>query len=299
MKTNVLYFSTVMLVALSAVSIASAWTTPTPLSGVNSPYSDSWVTVSNDKLTLYFGRSGIPGQYFNQMYMATRQSAADSFGNVTKISELAYSGGHVNNSWISPDNLHIYFSRTEPDGVSGTWRMKESTRATTSSPWGTPQNLVELNNIGQTGFPKLSADELSIVFDVFPYGSQTGSLYTASRSSISSPFSNIQAVTSLNTSDVRAQFLSADGLTLYFARNDSGVYHNYMTSRSSLASTFGTPQQLNYWPQGYGLGCFSADGQTAYLGYNGDIYVSQIPEPATLVLLGLGGIFLRRKAKSA
>ena len=295
MKTNVFVGVIIAIMAIATSGARAEWTTPVPLTGVNTSHGEGWTTISNDGLTLYFGRDGNP--YFNQMYKATRTTSSGSFSNVTQISELAYSGGHVNNSWISPDNLHIYFVRTEPDGIDGTWRIKESTRATTSSSWGSPQNLVELNNLGQAGNPKLSADELSIVFDIYPYGSQTGSLYTASRSSIGSSFTNIQAVSLLNTADVRAQYLSADGLNLYFARYDSGVYHNYLTSRSSLTGTFGAPQQLNYWPDGYGLGCFSADGKTAYLGYNGDIYVSQIPEPATMMLLGLGGLLFHRRRK--
>ncbi len=295
MKTNILHLSTVVLIVLAVFGIASAWTTPVLVSEVSSQYSEGWVTISSDNLTLYFGRSGTPNHYFNQTYKATRTTPSDSFSNVTRINELAYSGGHVNNSRISPDNLHMYYWRTEPDGVSGTWRIKESTRATTSSLWGTPQNLTELNNLGQAGNPKLSADELSVVFNIFPYGNQTGSLYTASRSTISSSFTNIRTLSELNTADVRAQYLSTDGLMLYFARNDSGVYHNYMSTRPSITGTFGTAQLLNYWPNNYLLNSFSADGQTAYLGYNGDIYVSQIPEPVTLLLLGLGGVIIRKR----
>ena len=61
-----------------------------------------------------------------------------------------------------------------------------------------------------------------------------------------------------------------------------------------IIGTFGTAQLLSF-PDNYSLNSISADGQTAYLGYNGDIYVSQIPEPVTLILLGLGGVIIRKR----
>ncbi|MHB0946914.1 MAG: PEP-CTERM sorting domain-containing protein [Sedimentisphaerales bacterium] len=286
MKKNVLYLSTVVLIVLTAFGIASAWTTPVLVSEVSSPYDEGASFLSSDGLTLYFTRGNTNTHYYNQLYQATRSTPSGSFTNVSIISELAC-GEHETNSWVSSDNLHMYFART--------WHVKESTRANASAPWGTPQNLTELNNIGNTANPELSADELSIVFNKFP-NSSTGTLYAANRDNRNSPFTNVHALTELNTSaDTRPSVLSDDGLTLYFGRSDSGIWHNYMSSRSSITGTFGAAQLLNYWPENYGLGCFSADGQTAYLNYNGDIYVSQIPEPVTLLLLGLGGVLIRKR----
>jgi hypothetical protein len=274
MKRELCFRVFILIVLLNqSVQIFAQWTTPEPLSEINTQYGEGWCFLSFDGLTLYFSRGGTNTHYYNQMYQATRDISSGPFSNVTRIDSLAYSGGHVDNMWVSPDNLRIYYWRTEPGSV---WRIKESTRATPSSPWGTPQNLAELNSLGQAGNPKLSADELSIVFNIFTYlgGVDRGALYTASRSNRDSVFTNIREVIELNTADVRVNYLSDDGLTLYFTRNDVGVYHIYMSTRPSINSSFGSPQLLNCWPEGYGFGCFSADGQTAYIGYNGDIYVS-------------------------
>lgn len=285
MKTSVSHLLIIVLIVLAAFGIASAWTTPVPLTEVNTRY-EGWAFISSDNSTLYFTRSGTPGHYWNQLYQATR-TPSGSFSNVTAINELT--GDHVGSCWVSPDNRNIYYYTT-----SSGWQIKKSTRATTSDPWGSTQDLTELNSFGDVISPRLSADELTIVFNQFQ-NQTTGAIYTASRSDRNSQFTNIRAVSELNTTDVRDTFLSADGLTLYFTRNDSGVFHNYLSTRSSITGTFGTAQLLNYWPENYNLSCFSADGQTAYLGYNGDIYVSQIPEPVTLILLGLGGVLIRKR----
>jgi hypothetical protein len=265
-----LWFISTVIVLMSGSLAFSAWTNPVPLSEVNTQYGDGWLFLSSDGLTLYFARWDTPDSHYAQLYQASRSTPYGAFTSVTRIDELAYSAGHVRSAWVSSDNLRMYFFRTEPGSI---WKIKKSTRETTFSPWGTPQNLTEINNLGDVTHPKLSSDELTIVFNVFQNES-IGFLYTASRRGRDSAFTHIREVNELNTSDVRAQYLSPDGLTLYFARNDDGVYHNYMSTRASLNSNFGTPELLNYWPDDYSPGCFSADGKTAYLDGNGDIYVS-------------------------
>jgi hypothetical protein len=268
-QINVWFISAV--IALTSCSSAfSAWTVPVPLSEVNTQYGDGWLFLSSDGLTLYFSRWDTPDSHYAQLYQSVRSTPYGAFTSVTRIDDLAYSAGHVRSAWVSPDNLRMYFFRTEPGSI---WKIKKSTRETASSPWGTPQNLTEINNLGDVTHPKLSSDELAIVFNVFE-DENVGFLYTASRRSRDSVFTNIREISELNISDVRAQYLSPDGLTLYFVRKDDGVYHRYMSTRVNQNSIFGTPELINYWPENYSLGCFSADGKTAYLDGNGDIYVS-------------------------
>ena len=275
--------SSALVLILFCSPVLARWTEPVPLNEVNTESTgEGWAFLSFDGLTLYFARWGIESQYplsggggisinhFQQMYQAKRSNRFGIFTSVTQIDELAFIGGHVHSAWVSPDNLRMYFLRTEPGSV---WRIKESTRQTESSPWESPRNLTELNNLGDVGNPKLSCDELSIVFNVYKDES-IGSLYTANRSDCNAVFTNIREVIELNSSDVRAQYLTPEGLTLYFARNDNGVFHNYKSTRPSTNSYFGKPELLNNWSENFSPCCFSLDGEIAYLYKDSDIYVS-------------------------
>ncbi len=276
MKTRNYLFIISALVLLNLSGIVTAqWTTPTILSQVNTPSEVSWAFSSADGLTLYFARGST-----YQMYQATRPGSSDTFASIKQINEMT-GGDNVQSMWMSPDNLHIYYSTTESGSVR---RIKQNTRNNTSSRWFVPINLTELNNLGDAGNPTLSANERSIVFNILTVvdGKSYGALYCASRTSSNSAFTDIKAIRELNTADVRAQYLSSDGLTLYFSRNDNGTVRNYKSARSSISSAFGTAQQVTLWPDGYVLSSFSADGRTAYLIRNGNIYVSSSESIAVL-----------------
>jgi len=277
-QNNTVIFSIVLVLVVSSLAF-SDWTEPVPLSEINTEFGDGWPFLSSDGMTLYFSRWENPTGHYAQLYMATRTTQIDYFPGVTQIDELAYTGGHVRSAWVSPDNLRMYFLRTEP----GARRIKVSKRESVSLPWGEPQNLTEINNIGNVDNPKLSSDELTIVFNVYLNKSDSF-LFQATRSDRYSPFTNIREIRELNTSNEKALYLSPDGLTLCFARNDDGASHSYISKRPNTYSYFGTPQLLNYWPEKFGFGCFSSDGKTAYLfkndetkaepGNHTDIYVS-------------------------
>ncbi|MBN1973470.1 MAG: PD40 domain-containing protein [Sedimentisphaerales bacterium] len=278
-QNNTVIFSAVLILVISSLAF-SDWTEPVPLSEINTEFGEGWTFLSSDGMTLYFSRWETPAGHYAQLYMATRTTQIDYFPGVTQIDELTYTGGHVRSAWVSPDNLRMYFLRTEPGAIR---RIKVSKRESVSSPWEEPQNLTEINNLGNVDNPKLSSDELTIVFNVYLNKSDS-LLCQATRSDRYLPFTNIREISELNTSNEKAVYLSLDGLTLYFARNDDGASHNYMSKRPSINSYFGTPQLLNYWPEKFGLGCFSPDGKTAYLlkndettaepGNHTDIYVS-------------------------
>ncbi|OHB56079.1 MAG: hypothetical protein A2Y07_03170 [Planctomycetes bacterium GWF2_50_10] len=276
-----------VLLSLALASVSFAWTTPVLMTELSTPYGD-WAPscISDDGLTVYFTRGGTSSHYWNQLYMATRPTPSGQFTNVHIINDLAC-GEHETQSWVSSNGLKMYFART--------WRIKLSTRATPSSPWSSPQNLTSINAFGSVANPELSADELTIVFNVFPSGT-TRLMYTANRNNVNSEFGNFRLMNELSGVDVTPNQLSSDGLTLYFNRNDGGMSHVYQSTRPSITGIFGVPQRMDF-PDGYGVGCFSSDYHTAYLQYNADIYVSYdntaptaSAGPDQLVYAGINGM---------
>jgi hypothetical protein len=286
MKAQFCIFTVLTMIALNRVN--ADWSTPVPISELNTVANENNAWLSYDGLTMYFDRGNIPnGTYWFQLYTATRPNVNSPFTNIAPISELS-ANTHVWGPAVSQDGLRLYFTEN--------WQFEMSTRASTSSPWSAGTALTILNAIGSVESPHISPDELTIVFDS-PNG--TGDMggydmYIATRSNTSSPFGNIRDLSELNSSknDYGAS-LSADGLTIYFCSDRSGQVYCYQATRAGKNDPFGNPQQMSF-PVGFACPTISADGKTMLLGTNYDLYVSTIPEPATLLILSLGGIMLRR-----
>jgi hypothetical protein len=74
---------------------------------------------------------------------------------------------------------------------------------------------------------------------------------------------------------------------MYFASGIGGQPHVYKAIRSDRDSLFGTAEVMPF-PAGYSDPTISFDGKTMLLFNNSDLYISDVPEPATFLLLGLG-----------
>ena len=297
MKTVNVSFSIIVIILLTAIGTASAWTTPAPLSEVNTQYTELVGCISYDGLTLYFPRSNTDAFYYTRIYQATRQQASGPFSNVQELSNLNYSGGHVSSPWVTSDNLRMYYFRTEPGSV---WRLKMTQRASASDPWMPGNNITELNALGNVNLPTLSQDELTIVFAGTNVSGGMGSsdLYMATRSDKYSSFSSPFNLTQLNSAGAdQGAWLSPNGLTLFYMSDRTGTHQLYKSTRLGTSEAFSSSTlftDINFSATPLGSGTFSADGSTFYFDSGQNIYVSQIPEPATMVLLALGGIFLRK-----
>lgn len=88
---------------------------PTIVPGVDLDTADVEATpvVSPDELTLFFGSSRTTGAGDFDIYVATRATTADGFGQPVALTSLNTAGFDVP-SWISADGCDLYFTRSPP-----------------------------------------------------------------------------------------------------------------------------------------------------------------------------------------
>ena len=256
------------------------WTEPVPLTEINSSYHDKAPFLSFDGLTLYFSREN----EYTTIYQAIRPEPSGLFTMVEQISTLNYPG-HVSYAWVSPDNLRMYYYRTE-------WSarlLKFTERASINEPWQPGIDISELNILGGVANPSLTPDELTIVFTGLDLlGGQGGyDIWMATRPDKNSPFSNVTNLTEVNSSawDFHPS-VSPDGLTLYFSSRRNGNSQLFRATRESLDVPFGPAEHLHFLdsPGSYLEYPFlSSDGTAFYFAKRTDeepfdIYVSYFPE---------------------
>lgn len=287
----------VLLAAVLTSSVCAEWTTPVPVaSGINTQFAEWTPYLSYDGQSLYFTRGYTSDDFYFHVYEAKRSQPAGPFTSVSKVYSPSY---HAFGPWVSPDNLRMYYWHELPSD----WRVEVSQRASVNDPWseGTPINL---GSVANPCAPSLSSDELTMVFNT-PSGPGGWDMYLATRPNINLPFDNIRSLTELNTAGADGRpFLSPDALSIYWNNGE----HILEATRSSLSDPFGNTQILSALDMPgrvNGHPAISSDGTAIYFtsslsGQPSDIYVSyNVPEPATLLLFGLGAVmFIRKREKS-
>lgn len=281
-------------------SAFATWTTPVPLYEVNSDWHEKAPFMSYDGQTLYFSRQNFSDR--TRIYQATRDSVIAPLA-IEEIGTLGPSASHIDYAWVSPDNLRMYYyiGRIPRE-------LYVTQRSSVDDPWVTGSPIKELNALGGAANPSLTPDELTIYFTgtSIPGGEGGYDLWTAKRSDKDYPFIGVANLIEVNSSaNDYHPFITDDGLTLYFASTRLGRSQLFKAMRTSTDVPFGQPEHLSifdspgsalYYP------FISSDGTTFLFArsYNGgqyDIYVSYIPEPATVLSLGLGTLALRRRPR--
>ena len=279
-----------ILLAILIVSVlcgpsSAKWTEPVPVTEVNTEFADWTPFLSFDGLSLYFARGRTSSYYHFRIFEATREKPFGPFTSVNQV--LSSSGQHVYAPWVSPDNLRMdYFAQTEKPIL---WEMKVSKRASVNDSWPLGTNISELNALGRLQVPRLTADELIIVFTSYdiPGGQGGYDMWMASRPDLNSPFDEVTNLAELNTvSNDHAPFISPDGLTLHFDSDRNGYWQLFKATRQSLSQPFGNVEHLSAFdtPDGWSVHpSLSSDGSALYFIRlldndlsTGDIYVSYL-----------------------
>ena len=118
MKTHVFVIAAFIIMTFAATGVMGEWSAPVPVTELNTQYAEFGPFLSYDGLSLYFSRANIPGSStFIRIYQATRSTASGPFTQVSEVSTLTSSDGHILDPWVSPDNLRMYYQTTET-GIS-------------------------------------------------------------------------------------------------------------------------------------------------------------------------------------
>jgi hypothetical protein len=131
--------------------------------GVNGPIWERWPSVSADGLELYFTRTQGFESSDGVIWVATRGSTSEPFGNATRL-PAAINTGHTTAPNISADGLTLFFS-SDRAGDFGAWDIWASRRPSRSGPWGAAVNLGPVVNSRLYEWqPSLSSDARTLYF---------------------------------------------------------------------------------------------------------------------------------------
>ena len=268
--------------------------TPILVPNVNSSSAEASQSISFDGLTLYFA-SNRPGGYGNaDIWVSTRPTTEDEWGEPQNLGPPVNSSSDDYNPSISADGLTLYFSDyfyyPRPGGFGGCDIWK-TTRVTTEDDWGEPVNLGSpINSSTHDLYQCISLDGLSLYFTSYrPGGYGKGDLWISKRESASDTWRepmNLGPTVNTSNWDGKAA-ISADGCILFFTSNRSGgagSWDLWMTKRATIHDHWTTPVPLPI-NTGYddGNAGLSADGRTLYFfstrpggPSNGDLWQSPI-----------------------
>ncbi|MBN1510053.1 MAG: PD40 domain-containing protein, partial [Sedimentisphaerales bacterium] len=126
----------------------SPWGPPTNLDApVNTSVNDGMPSVSSDGLELYFHSARAGGYGGLDLYVSTRATTQDLWGDPVNLGPAVNSPGHERLPFLSPDGLLLVFddAGTRPGGYGGCdlWMAR---RASRSAPWEPVVNLGPMVN---------------------------------------------------------------------------------------------------------------------------------------------------------
>jgi hypothetical protein len=112
------------------------WTTPQPVTELNTALKEGLGSMTADGLTLIFDRQISAGVPKNDMFVSTRPDKSSPWGTPVAIAEIntAY---NTSRGQISPEGLQMVFSSDRPGGL-GDRDIWQTSRASIWLPWNAP-----------------------------------------------------------------------------------------------------------------------------------------------------------------
>jgi beta-lactamase regulating signal transducer with metallopeptidase domain len=204
---------------------------------VNSSAIDGGPCISPDGLSLYLDSDRSGGSGSVDIWVTTRTSTEDNWGNPTNLGPSVNSSSWDWGQSISADGLQLYFTSNRPGG-SGGQDMYVISRTANDEPWGEPVNLgPTLNSSAGDQFPHVSADGLLLFFGSNRSGGYgSWDLYVARRATTMDPWEppvNLGPMVN-GTAGEDGPKVTTDGSMLYFHSNRPGGFGSWDVWQASI-----------------------------------------------------------------
>ena len=205
------------------------WSEPVNLGPiVNSSGTEFGPNISADCLSLYFNSTRPGGSGQNDLYVTTRKTVLDSWGEPLNLGPIVNTSFHDVNPNITADGLSLFFSDWDgapprPGGY-GQCDIWMTQRASLSEPWSSPVNLgPELNGPLVEGAPEISNDGAVLFFSGYLSGADWDLWFAKQNidATWGAPVNLGPLVNSDSDADI-CPCISADGRMLYFSSFRSG-----------------------------------------------------------------------------
>jgi hypothetical protein len=204
---------------------------------INGADKDASLSITPDGLQMYFGsiREGGLGDF--DLWMSTRSTEDDAWGEPVNLGESFNGPGTDLGPSLSADGLELYYSREDD-----IWVAK---RASINDPWGEPTNLGPTVNTEEFDCgPYISPDGLALYF--YSFLTYDGAIWMSTRPTVSDAWSqSIMLDSPINTETLDYwPHVTPDGLAFFFSSDRVGGYGSndvMMARRSSVSDPWGPP----------------------------------------------------------
>jgi hypothetical protein len=252
---------------------------PQLLANVNSSVDDSHPFITADELQVWFS-SNRPGSNGADIYMASRSSKTDDFGQAALIAGLNSAGSETRPT-LTADGLTIYIQFL---GMGASfYRITSSTRSSTTAAFPTP-TAVSFSSTVHDAAQFVLPDHSAIYFNT----NRTGSFLLHRSARVNGTFQTPAPVdgTDLAMTTNDYPVVTPDEKVLYFLSDRAGgtAKDNWKTTRPNTVQAFGNSTnvtELNV-TEDYFIFSITADHCIAYVsgpnGANGnDLFVAKKP----------------------
>ena len=279
MKKTLLVMSVLLMLGVVQEVVYADFTVGEPVNlgpSINSAGPDESASLSKDGLSLYFASIRPGGNGSFDIYVTTRPTPADDWGEPVNLGPQLNRPGREQAPSISPNGLELYHTRV----WNGNFDIWVSTRETTEDNWGDPARLgTTINKSSSTEFQSnFSPDGLSLYFgSTRSGGSGNADLWLATRETLNSAWRTAVNLGSTVNSSAHDGLpsISADESMLFFSGWGISPFRSsgfdgsdlWMTRRTSADDDSSTPVNLGSAinTADHELGpAISPDGSTIY-----------------------------------